>query len=82
MKQYRILVVGGSGAVDSELSKQLSDDGKLGPCDNQQESYTGGWLSRLVDLLTDEGMTNAFVLERSYRKSGKSRRGCQGILLL
>lgn len=27
MKQYRILMVGGFGAVGSELSKQLSDDG-------------------------------------------------------
>lgn len=70
MKQYRILVVGGSGAVGSELSKQLSDDGHSVRATTSKKvtQKAGGKVEQVhVDLLTGEGMTNAFEgIDRAF----------------
>lgn len=63
-------MVGGSGAVVSELSKQLSDDGHSVRATTSKKvtQKAGGKVERVhVDLLTSEGMTNAFEgIDRAF----------------
>lgn len=70
MKQYRILVVGGSGSVGSELSKQLSDCGHSVRATTRKKvtQKAGGNVEQVhVDLLTGEGITNAFEgIDRAF----------------
>jgi len=70
MKQYRILVVGGSGSVGSELSKQLSDGGHSVRATTSKKvtQKAGGNVEQVhVDLLTGEGITNAFEgIDRAF----------------
>jgi hypothetical protein len=69
-RQYRILAVDGSGAVGLELSKQLSDDGHSvrATASKKVTQKAGGKVEQVhVDLLTGEGMTNAFEgIDRAF----------------
>jgi len=73
MKRYRILVVGGSGTVGSELLRRLADDGhsvRATTSKKVTQKAEGNIERAHVDILTGDGITNAFEgIERAFLMS-------------